>query len=98
MAHENLRLKIQIDSVNVEFTKDLDTNFWYYLDLLKLNTIHQLKCDLIARIIYFKKLQHMIKFTSIRLSLDGYELPPFETTRTLRDSDNIVYVVFNLQI
>ena len=98
MAREHLRLKIQIDSVNVEFTKDLDTNFWYYLDLLKQNTIHQLKCDLIARIIYFKKRQNMIKFASIRLSLDGYELPPFETTRTLRDSDNIVYVVFNSQV
>ncbi len=99
-----LRLKIHIETNDFEFVKNLNINFWYFLDLEQLKTIEAFEQDLIYKIFKYhqisinaknvnnKKNDRFLnfKFTSVKLTLDNFELPHFESTSLLRESDNVV--------
>ena len=92
-----IRLKIQIDSTDVEFTKDLDICFLYYLDISQIGTIEAFKRDLVKKIFFIKNARNRqqkpcenYKFSGIMLSVEDFELPRTEPTRLLRDSDVVM--------
>lgn len=99
MSQESIRLKIEIDSSDLELFKNLETKFWYFLDRSRLKTIGALKRDLMVRLFYIKafhdnryntkKTNYSQKFSSVHLSLDRFELPLNESTSLLRDLDKI---------
>jgi hypothetical protein len=90
---ELVRLRIEIDSVDVEFTRNIEARFWYLLDKGQLKSIEAFRRHLVSRICYIRATSgnKNIKLPGlVRLSLDGFELPCQETTCLLRDQDKIV--------
>ncbi len=81
-----IRLRIQIDCDDFEFVKDLQKKFWYLLDTSQLKTIGLFKNDLIRKILGFKN-SYSHKFSTVKLSLDKFELPVSEPTKLLRQFD-----------
>lgn len=76
-----IRLKIKIGCENDFFA--LKNNFWYLLDLTKLNQINEFQIEL-------KKIlsrEFQIQKPQFKLFLDAYLIPIWETTKILRDND-----------
>lgn len=101
MSQENnIRLKIQIETTDLEFIKNIEVKFWYFLDTACIQTIEGFKRDLMKKIYFIKNSQNhkkvplgcMLnnKFSSIKLSMDAFELPNNETTKLFRQMDIIV--------
>ena len=95
----SIRLKIQVDSDSLEFVKDIDVKFWLFLDLHQFKKIEALKREIMTRIFIAKTASNRnkkqssfghLKFTSIKLTLDNYEMPADESSSLLRDLDTIV--------
>lgn len=83
MNVSNLRLKIELKS-------DLDSldsiRFWYYIDLSIIKTIDELRKDILEK--YFSHDKRQLKDVALaKLSVDNFDLPLFESTRLLRESD-----------
>ncbi len=74
-----MRLKIEIE---IDFEIESLLKFWYYLDINNLKTIHSFRQDIIK-----KSFENRNDFIFIKLSVDEYDLPLFETTRLLRECD-----------
>lgn len=90
MSQIGIRLKIELSSQILD-TKLLDSNFskfMYYLDKNKHERIDQLQYDLFEKIFIqkFKNLNH----STLKLSIDDFEVPVFETTSIFRDDDIVL--------
>lgn len=94
---ELIRLRIEIDSVDLEFTRCIGTNrFWYMLDKSQLGTIEAFKRHLISRICCIMTLGKTgvdIKLPEqsyVKLSMDGFELPLRESSNLFRNRDKVM--------
>lgn len=93
MTARSIRLRIEIDSNDFEFTSDVETKFWFLLDCHELHTIESLKRNLLNKILFYQKQRpyhYQATFSSIHLSLDNFELPAAETTSLLRENDRVM--------
>ena len=82
-----VRIKIELKHkiLNLE-------NFWYHLDMKQIDTVEKLRDDIFRKLDYFlnsKHLETLIHPSNLRLFVYDHELPIFETTRILRDSDTV---------
>lgn len=60
--------------------------FMYFLDLDKFKTVHQLKQDICARVFHSKAAKYQQK---LKVFVDDFEIPDFETTTIFREMDNV---------
>jgi hypothetical protein len=81
-----IRIKIRIaDSVLPEH---MHTKFWYWLQFAHITRIEELKQDLLLRLFNVNRLN--LQTVNMKMTVEGCELPMFETARVLRDSDVVV--------
>ncbi|CAF0936137.1 unnamed protein product [Brachionus calyciflorus] len=95
MVYNGIRLKIQLISesknLSTKILRDSHyTNFWYYLDLNKFDLVEQIKFDLNEKIFLPNA---NFNYKSMRILIDNYEVPSFESTNIFRDNDIIFLVL-----
>lgn len=90
---ELIRLRIEIDSVDPLFSIGT-TRFWYMLDKSHLGTIQAFRRHLMSRICSIMALNtanmKLPAYSSVKLSMDGFELPCQESSNLLRNRDKVM--------
>ena len=82
----DLRLKIDL-----KLDLDVSLKFWYYADLTKIKTINELRKDILRKYFSFNEISNKKRLLDdlalVKLSVDNFDLPLFESTHLLRESD-----------
>lgn len=81
MSQSFIRLKIEVES---NFNLKTPCKLWYFLNMKQIKTIAEFRQDFIRKN-FTQDLENRIVL--INLSVNNFDLPLFESTRLLRDSD-----------